>query len=258
MFPEVTTAQRVQTAKQKTDRVVDHLLYLIALHEGNAVAVHSDTLSKQIPRSRAAHAFNVFRQCMSHFEIVRLCALWEPPDPNQKTIPTEETIPTLVELVNDPDVIDALVEEARTTALVGVRDPAQADISQLIEERAQQRADEARAGLEQCIKTGQKIERSALLDSVRNLRNKHLAHSLTETRREQKKKVDEKGPVLPVKFGDERKLLLDSIPLMRALHLWMTGGDRDFLFDISRENARRNAEELWKNCTFNIHSQGER
>ena len=95
MFRKLTTAERVQTAKQKTGHVVDHLLYLLALHESNAVVVYSDTLSKQIPRSYAAHAFSVFRQCMSHFEIVRLCALWDSPHPNQKSIPTEETIPAL-------------------------------------------------------------------------------------------------------------------------------------------------------------------
>jgi AbiU2 len=187
---------------------------------------------------------------MSHFEIVRLCALWDTPSANQKSIPpAEETIPTVVELINDPDVIDALAEEARTTALVGVRDPDLAGVSQMIEERAQQSADEARAELQKCIKTGQEIERSPRLDSVRNLRNKHLAHSLSETRREQK--VD----VLPMKSGDEVNLLQDSIPLVRALHLWVNG--RDFLFDDSRENARRNAEELWKNCAFNIQSRGE-
>ena len=151
MFPKLTTAKRVQMAKRKTDRVVDHLLYLIALYESNAVVVHSDTLSKQIPRSRAAHAFNVFRQCMSHFEIVRLSALWDPPSPDR------ESIPTIVHLLKDhPDVIDALVKKARTAALVGVRDPAQADMSQMIEKRAQKRAKEARTGLDQCIRRGQK------------------------------------------------------------------------------------------------------
>ena len=151
-------------------------------------------------------------------------------------------------------MIDALAEEVRASSLVGVHDPDLAEISQVLEEQAQQKADEARAELQKCIKTGQKIEHSALLDSVRNLRNKHLAHSLTETRREQK--VEEKGPVPPVKYGDERKLLLDSLALVKELHLWVNG--RSFLFDDSRKSARRNAEELWKNCTFNVPSRGDR
>jgi hypothetical protein len=33
MFEHMTTAERVQAAKEKIRRVVDHLLYLLALHE---------------------------------------------------------------------------------------------------------------------------------------------------------------------------------------------------------------------------------
>jgi hypothetical protein len=251
----ITTAERVQAAKEKTDRIVDHLLYLIALHESNAVVVYSDTLSKQMPRSYAAHAFNVFRQCMSHFEIVRLCALWDSPRSNQKSIPTEETIPTLVELINDLNVINALAAEARASSLVGVHDPSLVDISQALKKRARQNADKARRRLKKCIKTAQKIEHSALLDSVRNLRSKHLAHSLSETRREQKGRQGALPPVLPVKYGDERKLLLDSLTLVKELHPWVKGGD--FLFDHSRDIARRNAEELWKHCTFSVPRRDE-
>ena len=193
MFPKLTTAKRVQTAKQKTHRVVDHLLYLLALHESNAIVVHSDTLSMQIPRSYAANAFNLFRQCMSHFEIVRLCALWDPPSPDR------ESIPTIVKLLKDhPDVIDALVEETRTTALVGVRDPALAELSPSIEEQAQRKTAEARDEIERCIRKGQEIEHSPPLASVKNVRDKHLAHSLSKT-------VAKKRPVLPVNPGDERQ-----------------------------------------------------
>jgi hypothetical protein len=55
-----------------------------------------------------------------------------------------------------------------------------------------------------------------------------------------------------VQPGDERNLLLDSIPLVKALHLWVNG--KGFSFDNSREIARKNAEELWKHCTFKIQS----
>jgi hypothetical protein len=248
MFRKLTTAKRVQAAKQKTERVVDHLLYLLALHESNTIVVYSDTLSKQIPRSYAANAFNLFRQCMSHFEIVRLCALWDPPNsPN----PDRESIPTVVELIKHPAVINALVEETRANWVSGMPMDSEAreELSLSLEQRAHKKAIEARAGIKQSIRRARQIERSPLLTSVRNLRNKHLAHSLSETRREKK------GPVLPVKPGDERKLFLDSLTLVKELHLWVNG--RDFLFDNSREIARRNAEELWKHCAFNIQSRGE-
>jgi hypothetical protein len=36
MFEQMTPAERIRAAKEKTERVLDHLLYLLALHENNA------------------------------------------------------------------------------------------------------------------------------------------------------------------------------------------------------------------------------
>ena len=56
---------------------VDHLQYLLYIHKNNAVALYSDTLSKQIPKSYAANAFNIFREAMHQIELVRICAVWD-------------------------------------------------------------------------------------------------------------------------------------------------------------------------------------
>jgi HEPN superfamily AbiU2-like protein len=252
MFGKLTTAERVRAAKQKTERVMDHLLYLLALHESNAVIFYTDTLSAQIPRSYAAHAFNLFRQCMSRFEIVRLCALWDRPYPDL----SRESIPTIIALIDNAEVIEALVEETRASwtgeSPVDPSEEPETDaavrelLGHLSNERAQEEAAKARDGLTNSIAQARKIESSTILRSARNLRDKHLAHSLSETSQQKK------GTVLPVQPGDERNLLLDSIPLVKALHLWVNG--KGFSFDNSREIARKNAEELWKHCTFKIQS----
>jgi AbiU2 len=104
----MTTVERIQAAKKKSERVVDHLLYLLALHENNAIIVYSNTLSSQIPYSHAANAFDVFRAGLHQFEIVRLCALWD------RAEEAKENIPTMVELIDDPGVMNALAEEARS------------------------------------------------------------------------------------------------------------------------------------------------
>ena len=49
MFEQMATAERIQAAKEKTERVLEHLLHLLAVHENNAIIVYSDTLSSQIP-----------------------------------------------------------------------------------------------------------------------------------------------------------------------------------------------------------------
>ena len=86
---KLSTSERIAAAKQKTARVVDHLQYLLELHENNAIVVYSPTLSAQIPRSHAANAFNVFQRAMHQFEIVRLCALWDSADPEKDSSATK-------------------------------------------------------------------------------------------------------------------------------------------------------------------------
>jgi hypothetical protein len=70
-------SERISLAKKKIERVVDHLVYLLELHENNAIISYSPKLSSQIPASRAANAFNVFQRGLYQFEIIHLCALWD-------------------------------------------------------------------------------------------------------------------------------------------------------------------------------------
>src|SRR5262245_32076800 len=109
MFETLTAIQRIAEAKAKMEKVLDHFLYLLDLHENNAIIVYSNTLSSQIPTSFAANAFNVFQRGMHQFEIVRLCALWD----RARADLTRESIPTVIELIDDDAIIDALAEETR-------------------------------------------------------------------------------------------------------------------------------------------------
>ena len=77
-----------------------------------------------------------------------------------------------------------------------------------------------------------------------SLRDKHLAHSLSHTRREKG------GLVAPMKYGDERDALNATIPIVETLYRWVNG--KGFSFEDSRKIDRKNAEALWSACTFNI------
>jgi hypothetical protein len=247
-------AERIAAAKQKTARVVEHLLFLLDLHENNAIIVYSDTLSSQIPVSYAANAFNVFQRGMHQFEIVRLCALWDGAEPEK------ENIPTVVDLIDDASVIDALAEETRAAlASIGgaILNPSpdpelQALATEALqrsnEEFGQRQAEKAREELQKAIADARAILSSPRLLGVMNLRNKHLAHSLSETRQEQKA-----GPVDPMKYGDEREVLNASLPIVEALYCWINGCS--FSFQDSREIDRKNALALWSRCTFDIEDR---
>jgi AbiU2 len=133
MFETWETQMRIDEAKRLTARVVDHLQYLLDIHENNAVVLYSDTLSKQIPKSYAANAFNVFREAMHQIELVRICALWDAP------VRGRESIPTAIELIDDEKVLNALADQARAGHH---------------EEFGQQQAETARASLKAAIKGG--------------------------------------------------------------------------------------------------------
>jgi hypothetical protein len=72
MFDKMDAVARISEAAQKTERIVDHIINLIQIHENNAVIVYSSTLSSQIPLSHAAHAFNAFQDAFYRYELVRL------------------------------------------------------------------------------------------------------------------------------------------------------------------------------------------
>jgi AbiU2 len=249
---EMSTAKRVELAKKLTDRVTDHLLYVLELHETNRIVIYSPILSSQIPTSHAANAFVTFQRGLHQMEIVRLCALWDSVDLQK------ENIPTVIELIDQPDVIDLLAKETashweRQTGFVGdlsEQDPkTQVAVLDAIHDSEQQFGQEQasllRRELSSAIAEARTVSASSTHASIMNLRDKHLAHSLVESRRERNV-----GPVDPVKYGDERIMLEASLRIATALMCWVRGASFDF--EDSRKIDRANAEALWKRCTFDI------
>jgi hypothetical protein len=247
----LTTPQRVTRAKKTTRQVVDHLHYLLQLHENNAIVVYSHTLSQQIPTSFAANAFNVFQLAMHQFEIVRLCALWD------SAAPEKENIPTIIELIDHPDVIAslALATASHWQGLGGqilnpsddpeLREMEAQTLQRSNELFAQEQAQKARDELCTAVAESRRILASQTLASIMNLRDKQLAHSLSETRRE--KKV---GPLPTMKYGDERDTLNATLPIVEALYCWVNG--TSLSFEDSRKIDCKNARALWEACTFKI------
>jgi hypothetical protein len=250
MFEKIALPDRIRIAKEKTRRVVDHLHYLLELHENNAIVLYSPTLSRQIPTSFAANAFNVFQQGMHQIEIVRLCALWD------RAELEKENVSTIIELIDHPDVIEALAQEtasywAGTSGSV-INPSSDLELRALEEEALQsaneqfgkEEAQKAHDELRQAIADSRALLASQKRASIMNLRDKHLAHSLSKTRWEKA------GPLPPVKHGDERDMLEATLPIVEALFRWING--TSLSFRDSREIDRENAKALWEACTFNI------
>jgi AbiU2 len=248
---KLSISERIAAAKAKTERVVDHLLYVLELHENNEIIVYSPTLRSQIPTSYAANAFIVFRHGLHQFEIVRLCALWDSVELEK------ENIPTIIKLIDHPEVIEALAQETaahwkgQEGGILNRSDDPELSVLEVDalrlsnDEFGNQQAQRAREELRESIHNSRAILAAPKLASIMNLRDKYLAHSLTETRRERKV-----GAIDPMKYGDEREILNASLPIVQALFCWVNG--KSFNFENSREIDRKNAKALWEACTFDI------
>jgi hypothetical protein len=250
MFECRAITERIELAKAKMEKVLNHFLYVVELHANNSFVVYSPTLASQIPSSYAASAFNVFQRSMHQIEILRLCAIWDSADADK------ENIPTVVELIDNKEIIDVLAAETRSHWTNGsghLLNPSDDPELAAIEQEAVKISNN-RFGDEQALKAGtelvQAIEDSRAvlgsprLASVMNLRDKHLAHSLTTTRREKR------APVQPMKYGDETDLLNASAPIVERLYCWVNG--KGFSVGDSQGIDQENAEALWKGCKFEV------
>jgi AbiU2 len=250
VFEHLTTTERIDLAKTTIGRVLDHFLYLLELHANNLFVVYSPMLVSQIPPSFAANAFNVFQRSMYQIEIVRLCAIWDKADPNK------ESIPTVVNLIDTKEIIEMLADKVRRQwpsisgyVLNPSDDPQLAAIEQEAYRNSEiefgnEQAAQVKMDLMQAISDARTILKSPRLTSVVNARDKHLAHSLTKTRREKH------APVPPMKNGDETDLLNASIPIVEGLYRGIT--NRGFSIRDSQDIDQANATALWNGCKFNV------
>ncbi len=248
---EMQTEDRISEAKICIKKLTYSVGEVLEMHESNQIVVYSDILSSQIPSSFAGHSFKHFQAAMHRYEIVRLLALWDRAEENVYSIPKA------VMLIDDKEVQEALKKlvyetHANATAFrVSQReysDEDKAEFDKIIKdtqiERGIEQAGKTELGLIGTIKEVEKTIASDKLESIRNVRD-HISHSLEKTRREIS--VD----IVPMKFGDEKSLLTDTIKYIEDLYCFVNGTSFS-IEDEGRENAKQNAEELWKNCKFSI------
>jgi len=246
---ELTTGDRIAAAKKCVEKVVGHVLHSIALHENNEVFIYSEVISSQIPESFAANAFNLTRDALFRYSLIRLCAVWDH-DLGEEA----ETIPRVVNLISNRSVISALMQETcsqwPTQPLPNskaIKNPAESDSEghsnwTFTDNFGRQQGAKAGRQLRSAVRSANAIIASQELRSIKNFRDKHIAHALSATRKE--KAI---GPIpLPARRA-EIDLLKTTVDLVHTFYCWVNGTDFDF--ETSFEIRQRHAEALWKGCT---------
>jgi len=249
--------ERIALAGAKTQKLVDGVINLLPVHEANQIIVYTPRLASQIPRSYAAHAFNSFSDSMLRFEIVRICALF---DPCRDDDLEKESIPAVVKLIDHNAVLDALAAKARSNYISPSSDAPSDSVTNGNEgpQTAFGRSYFLRRGEEEAVRTfgllklaidkTKALENNGKLKAVRNFRDKFVAHSLRET------KLEKRETVKNMRYGDEKVFLWKAIAIVDALHCGING--TGFAWQSSINMSRRNAALLWNNCTFQIGGDG--
>lgn len=250
-FPNnLSDEERIQRAQTLTQKLVDHVVSLLASAENNAVVLYTDRLSGQIPRSFAANAFNELQRSMHFYFLVRLSAVWD------KQSPDRESLPTLASLVDKPSIREHFAKTAynynanmaEPRDLNPSTDPEEVRTrSEYWERERERRALKAKAEVERwlafAIRMIARADRSCVSVGLRPFRDGYIAHNLDSG-------VANQGRPIKLRYGDEAKLLRITIRIVDRLHLALnrTG----FAWDSAVEQARRNSDELWSRCSFGL------
>lgn len=221
--------------KDLTSRIQE----IFMLHASNEIIQYTDTLSKQIPPSRAAHAYNNFTHAMISYEFIKLCGLWDRPSDNSNSIPD------IAALLDDQKVQEYIIEEnVEYFQRLNERYEASLDPSieliPILEVSAS--AAISSSDIQNCLAQIREIKRSKGLERVTNHRDR-LSHSFEKTRREIQNSID------PAKYGDESWLLEKSIYLIQKLYSMVNGTSFDIEVEL-KGDLRKSAEDLWTNTKF--------
>ena len=224
-----STQERIALAKDRIEKVLQHVLDCIAIHETNRIVLYTDKLSSQVSETYAGHAFTMMRESLFRFELIRLCAVWHSDDDLKP-----ESIGTLVHLLDDHQVI---LQLARSCCSDWANDlpsllNSDLDIAQQNQVHELMAQSQKALGKQQGIKVARTLRRSIRkckqilaspeLDAIKHTRDKHLAHSLRSTRREARP-----DPILPMKYGQEKALLENTVSIINDLYWTTTGGSFD-------------------------------
>jgi AbiU2 len=249
------TAERIKLAKEKVDRLVNATLNVMRQRASNEIVLYTDAISKQVGRSYAAHAYISLQRSMFEHEFIRLCAMWDVAR-HEREARDRDSIPAVLHLIDDENVIRQLVAETRSAHLnQGVRNLNAAEdeeTQKLIDAAiarhrakfAEEQACKAQKWLADAIELGRQTSQGKILKSARHFRDHVIAHVLSHELEKAR------APERLAKYGDEKTLFEITLKVVGWLHLGVSGAS--FAWDMARQNEKRYAEAFWHGVTVKV------
>jgi hypothetical protein len=241
---------RIKWAETLAGRILDHTHLVLHLHASNRELNYSDRIGRQVPRSYAAHTFNLLRDTQHRYELLRLTALWDSPRDDR------ESIPTLIELIRD----DVVQNELERRGAAQWAEPPVTNVSE--EEHSPEmnaqildmvRDSEIAFGREQATKgrrrlalasmAAARLQTSRQLKALKEFRHTHLAHNLGSG-------AANVTPQDRLRYGDERFVLRRTIAIVN----WLNLGVRNSSFGWTEAGAiaQRYAAAFWQGVAIEV------
>jgi len=243
----MTADQRISEVKKRISSLTDRIQKVVDLNEANKIVCYSDRLAKQIPKSQAAHSFNLLRESMFNYEILQILALWDTAKSNAMSIPAAITLidnPKVLKKIS-LEVCKSYTESLSQKISIGNMNPWEEAIQRGdLKRRALRQALKTRHGLRNTIRQYRTIEEGHTFGVIKNMRDK-FSHALINTRADERSEQK----IRPMKYGEEAELLATSINCIENLDLFVNGTSFDIAGNCS-EQARACAGEFWNNIKY--------
>jgi hypothetical protein len=179
---QLSPLERLESAGKKVEAMLDVAIDLVHLHASNQIVCYSPLLSSQIPLSHAGVAFRIFSKALLQRELSSVCTFWDACREDRNSIPT------VVELIDDDSVRDAILERKQREAKRGRSLSAEDDDPELIEWLTKLSDDEAAASAVRRVRLAEEVVHDArsyydndVLRAARDFRDRHLATTCRTT-----------------------------------------------------------------------------
>lgn len=230
---DLSTLQRLSVAKERLERLKDHLSFALAARESN-VQLLSARIRMQIPKSRAANCYNTLLISQLRHEVICLTAMWDSAGTDLNSIPA------LLMLLNDAKVEKEIV--ARAEAQYG-HSADNSDISAYIDQRRKEEKQRSMGSLKELKILAGTFPKNARFKKVIDFRNETIAHTLSKAN----SKISINNIPKTKGFWD---ITMKCVSLLDYLI-----SNKSMDWNGTEKIHRRNAHLFWKSVKFNLKNE---